>query len=84
MLVGAGAVFGTGVCGRPEPGLGVAGLFCATAARPTVIIIRKKIASDALGKRCIEFKGLRSLRFLNRALNNPLDAKSSSSDGRQA
>ena len=58
-----GTVFGTGVCGRPEPGFGVAGLFCATAARPTVII-KKKIASDALGERCIEFKGLRSLRFL--------------------
>ena len=62
-----GAVFGTGVCGRPEPGIGVAGLFCATAARPAVIDIRTNIemnASDAVGKRCIEFKGLRSLRFL--------------------
>jgi len=55
-----GAVFGTGVCGTPEPGFGVAGLFCAQQQRPN-IITRKK--SDALGERYIEFKGLRTLRF---------------------
>ena len=59
-----GAVFGTGVCGTPEPGFGVAGLFCARPAMPTVITIKKN-ASDALGKRCIEFKGLRNTWVLN-------------------
>jgi hypothetical protein len=46
----------------PEPGFGVAGLSCAQPQRPS-IITRKK--SDALGERCIEFKGLRNLGFNN-------------------
>jgi hypothetical protein len=63
-----GAVFGTGVCGTPEPDFGVAGLFCAKPAMPTVInmtvINIKKTASDVLGERCIEFKGLRNTLVL--------------------
>ena len=75
-----GAVFGTGDCGTPEPGFGVAGLSCVQPQRPN-IITRKK--SDALGERYIEFKGLRKLVLNNKALNNHLDANSSNSDGRQ-
>src|SRR5437763_1709660 len=56
----AGAVFGTGVCGTPEPGLGVAGLFCAQLQRPN-IMARKK--SGALGERCIKLRGLQGQTF---------------------
>ena len=77
----AGAVFGTGVCGTPEPGFGVAGLFCAQPQRPNVKT-RKK--SDALGERCIVFKGLRTPGVKPvKVLNNHLDARSSNSDGRR-
>jgi hypothetical protein len=59
----------------------VAWLSCAQPQRPTMMT-RKR--SDALGERCIEFKRDSEPKVLNnKALNNPLDAKSSSSDGRQ-
>jgi hypothetical protein len=58
-------VFGTDVCGTPEPGFGVAGLSCAQPQRPK-IITRKK--SDALGEQCIEFKGLQTLGSNNKVL----------------
>jgi hypothetical protein len=91
---GAGAVFGvvlgvcgTGVCGTPEPGFGVAGLDCDQTA--TVDTTKKKIVSKTLGERCIEFKKLLILSTLNntgfyqtRFVTNHLDAGSSSSDGR--
>jgi hypothetical protein len=48
-------VFGVvmGVCGTPEPGLGVAGLDCDHPL--TAETSRKTTASKALGERCIEF-----------------------------
>ena len=56
-----GAVFGVviGVCGTPEPGLGVAGFDCDHP--PTADASRKTAARKGLGKRCIEFRKL--LRF---------------------
>ena len=66
-----GAVFGTGVCGTPEPGFGVAGLFCAQPQRP-IESKRKRNASDALGERCIVFKGLRTPVSKTKALKTKL------------
>ena len=61
----AGAVVGTGDCGTPEPALGVAGLFCAQPQRPNINIREKK--SDALGERCIVFRELPTIRWMQRA-----------------
>jgi len=67
----AGAVFGTGVCGTPEPGFGVAGLFCAQPQRPNIKTMEKK--SDALGERCIVFRELPTLRWMQRAATQMAD-----------
>lgn len=61
----AGAVVGTEVCGTPEPGFGVAGLFCAQAQRPNIKTREKK--SDALGERCIVFRELPTIGWMQRA-----------------
>ena len=57
-FVGAGLALGAGVCGTPEPGLGVAGLvaglFCA---QPRAAQSRNE-AILRIGERCIEFQGL--------------------------
>ena len=62
----AGVVLGTAVCGTPEPALGVAGLFCAQPQRP-IESNRKRNASDALGERCIVFRELPTIRWMQRA-----------------
>jgi len=67
----AGAVFGTGVCGTPEPGFGVAGLFCAQPQRPNIKTMEKK--SDALGERCIVFRELPTIRWMQRAATQMAD-----------
>ena len=71
MVVCAGAVFGKGVCGTPEPGFGVAGLFCAQPQRPHIKTMEKK--SDALGERCIVFRELPTLRWMQRAATQMAD-----------
>jgi hypothetical protein len=53
-LPGGGLVVGSGVCGCPEPGLGVAGLFCAHPGAAQ----RSNKAIRAVGERCIEFQKL--------------------------
>src|ERR1700739_3373280 len=59
-------VCGTSVCGTPEPGFGVAGLFCAQPQRPNINKKREK-KSDALGERCIVFRELPTTRGMQRA-----------------
>jgi hypothetical protein len=49
--LGLVCVPGTGVCGTPEPGLGVAGLFCAQASEAHSTRAEKRI-----GERCIVTK----------------------------
>jgi hypothetical protein len=48
-----GCVFGTEVCGTPEPGFGVAGLDCAPATNADRTANRT--TNKALRKRCIVF-----------------------------
>lgn len=48
-----GCVFGTEVCGTPEPGFGVAGLDCAPATNADRMA--NKTTNKALGERCIVF-----------------------------
>jgi hypothetical protein len=68
---GAGLVLGSGVCGTPEPGLGVAGLSCA---QPNAAHSNTK-QKTAIGERCIE-------SYETPVFNPSLDAQSSYSDGR--